>query len=255
MSYFLVSTIVKLTQTIFFGWKDSCQLLQWAELRLVLLASANTVRRTVGLLGRNAVPIVVLSTTLHALATVSWRDYLYEPVELFSNPMMILAQISWAVLMYMAVMTVRTSIESKSSDYYLKYWTRLPFFLVLSYLPSYYLLIPIPWLTAFFFLDDINTFYSFFRALGNGCKLFFAYLPLLLTVCLPLGMAYIGIDHFLNFIIPSTVPLGCFNALRFIIFYGVDLVILSVLVNCYLKIKHSQYQLFFTTGAKTASHS
>lgn len=235
-----------LTQSLFEGWKDSCNFLGWSELRLILLASANTLRRSFFLVARYGTPFIALATVLHAFAHGSWRDCIYQSLEIYSNPVMIAAQLSWALVMFITVMSIRASLEAKTANYYLPYLGRLPFFFMLSYLPPHYSLFLVQWFTVFFFLDDVGSPFTAARAAYNGFKLFVCYLPLMISITIPFGLLYLGGNFLLNFIIPSSASLGLFNAVRFLLFYGIDLVLLSFLAICYLKIKHSNYKLFFS---------
>lgn len=247
-----------LSKTLISKWAESIQTFKPANLKIFILASLNTVIRSLGIIVKNLwwmilfvlVPLALSSTKLFFLQFIPgvglWVTF-YKYVLLF------VGFLPAAFLTFFIFLTVRPSVENKNIYYFMRYSKYFIFFLLIFFLQAlasrYFFhilyIFPFFWIISFFFLDSKGKFVSIFSSIFNGFKAAVFYLPMLFILGLfnwgraILSNKLLFLTQY-DLLISKILGFGAFVIIGLLM----ELLLISFLSVYYTKIKHSDFKFF-----------
>lgn len=256
-------------------WKASFQMLFSKNIAIMLFSASKTAKKTATLMLRHCTWLLLLDAVLHIYVvfkgvpiTPTWLGFAF-PHALFIGELGVVYDalrigfilFSFLVvknaLAYTTCLAARPSLARKDTLYFWTYLfskesTKLALGQVIIFIlfVRFFYFFPLPWFCYFFLIDTHGTRWKkMIDAIKHGIVACFYFLPVALFLT---GLER-GIDMLFSFFLLSLQPVLPFyllGLLRFIGSYSLWIMLLSLTVAFYVKIKHTYYNLFFSTVQK-----
>jgi hypothetical protein len=268
-------------------WKDSIQFFTTKQALLLLFASIQTVKRTVKYLVKSFWWLLAIEFFVYIASVFPVYDVMVErgesylPIslnffgfvlpldyELPEAPYLVVLMATllfFSIKIFLSLFTVlaaRPSLDRKQASYFYDYARQKIGGFILLFISLGYILyiFPLPWLSSFFFIDDDQ---SGWRAIGKAVRNSIMMIILFLPVMALLWFFEWGyyrcasvivdlIARFTMMIIgPSKLGLALVvGSVSFLAVFGGWIVLLSLVLTCYVKIKHGYYEVFFGSSTQ-----
>lgn len=243
------------------SWKESLSYFTKSELKTLTLVTLNNfysaslvVLRSfwwlflvagVSLIGLMAVKFMILSK-------VEYSNVIAIALQVFFGLSLFTFGCSVYSLYYFWFLAVRASMERKDIEYFKKYISHLFGFFVISFLIGFFCYMQsvlqfFLYFSLLFFLDSDGTVKSIFIAIQNGLKIIWYFLPFfMLFPVLWLLISSVPEAFFIAWIksLHETVYVYLCGFIK-VFELLVSLLVIALCSALYIKIKHSNYRLFF----------
>ena len=235
-------------------WRASFGIFSSKELLVLVFAAVKTYQRALSFLFKYFWWLLGLDIALHLV----WAPYLLygaitflgfaapiEPGTLSSLSLVILYFVTKLSLSFIAMLGIRASVEPKNYAYCKMYSYKLGgYFLLFSLLVGGIYLFPIAWLVLFFYLDAKGGVREAWPSFARGLKLTWYFLPIIFIFSVLEAL----LDAFMAWVIRLLLNIEAswyiIGSIRCLGNFFLWLLLMSLLINWYIKVKHSNYELF-----------